>query len=232
MKRKNQPDNKKIIFLFFIVLLVVIDIILLYNINLLSTKKVQQPTTSVDIVLEAKADWTTVPCINKKDPAKLNVDLSEYPLSDETSILFMIYNMFDVPYDIDTFYQNYFNLDYIGTNSTEGKASPELLWGISNIYFESINKNIKCNNIYQLDKDSFYKIVNNQYPIMIWYDSVYNGVPDYAWQYTQAFILYKSSIDHFYLMDTNGSEILIEKEIFYDQWLKCGGFALVFGNYS
>jgi len=177
------------------------------------------------------AYWDTVPR-ELVEPQVLDRDLSGFPGTNEISCLFMIFNALQVDYDVDEFCDVYFGAYDIGENDTQGEYSPEMLWGVSNLYFEEIDNNYKCENLYGQNID-LYKIAQNHYPMMVWYDSTFEGsnLP-YTWHFIDPIVVY-DGVDNNFICKTIYDEIVtIPIDEFYSTLERCGGYILVFGNYS
>lgn len=163
------------------------------------------------------------------EPKKLKRDLSGFPGSNELTCLFMIYSALDVNYDIDQFCKDYFQIvDLKDKNKVQGKFSPELIWAVSNLYFEKNNIDISCKNLYDKDINIYEIAKNSHYPLLIWYQDNYNRPANYAWQYINCIIVYNAEDNKLLCKNAEGKAFTIDYNIFLENWNKCGNYILMF----
>lgn len=82
--------------------------------------------------------------------------------------------------------------------------------------------------------NSLQKITDNNYPVLIWYTkktldekTYFDG--DAYWNYAKPLIIYKVDKDFIYAIDLENGYITIDKDIFENNWNKCGNRAIIIG---
>ena len=127
----------------------------------IESKKIPHSSINTSyMVYDINADWTTTKAFYKY-PHDLKEDLSNYPLSDEMTTLFKIYNMLSVNYNVEDFYLKYLNIDVFNAEDQYGKASPELIWDISNKYFKDNKIDMICKDLHNISIYQLYEIADN-----------------------------------------------------------------------
>lgn len=218
---------RKIVQLFSVIVFIYIIIwIIIFN-STTKFKNINDTSTEIT-VYDTPATWETVqqPQLNIK---ALDRKLSNFPGADTMTSLFEIYSALGIKYNIDNFYDTYFNAFELDNGNVYGDFSPELLWAVSNEFFKEQAPQYHCEIQYG-KKYNFYEIAANHYPMLIWYDNLYNGTPDYAWQYLDTLVVYNAKNGFIYCKNTENSEIRIKYDEFLKRFNACGNYFLIFGK--
>jgi hypothetical protein len=158
-----------------------------------------------------------------------NIDIE---MTKDLNCIKQITKCFGYNFDIQKFYDDYFNSMNLHTDTTPviGNFGLSGYTEFTNTYYLDNNIPIEVKEISGVDFETFTNIVNHNWPIMVWYtldDSQFGGDIQY-WPFHYPMIATKVDKENVYLFDAINGEKVESISEFQRIWEKCGNYCLVF----
>jgi hypothetical protein len=140
---------------------------------------------------------------------------------------------YDIPFDIEKCYSEYLNnINEVNKDETsiEGIFGPAGTVNLINRYLEDDGYSLKAVTTNELDTMELVKIINNHWPILIYYTNQPEKVPNEIryWPYAEVFLGYTTTEDTITLFHPILGEQTYYLEPFMKTWTQCGRHLISF----